>query len=561
MTADQLTLFKSQLNADYVPDLPPLLDMTHPVEHMAAKNTSRALSAFAIHKLVGTDRETAAKSVIDDYEDHGIDAIFYNQTTKKLFFVQSKLKATEPFSQAEANAFKDGIEDLLNERYDRFNRNLQDRQEEIESALDDAAEMILVVAHAAPEVSQHAKDVLDHFLSADDRPDERLMSSWIDYGPERMLADFLAEQAVADVNDSLRIYGEVRIEDSRITYYGRVLVKDIASLYLTHKDALFEKNIRYFLGVRSSAVNRGIHESLDNRAHEFFYLNNGVTAVAHAIRPRALRNGGRRFELDGLSIINGAQTIASCAQFITDNPEVDIDSAYVMFTLIHVDREDPFGAQVTRARNHQNPVSPAQFAALDNTQERLRRELAFVNIVYRYRPEAGNRRGIAEVMTINEAAFALALIRPDPNIPVTLKKEPSKFLLVDSAEYQTVFDHNISGKRLANAVRLYRAAERIISSNESAAVGQEKLIYRHGRYAMIWLLLSRNQQWLARADVMSTDDARALVSQPLDNIREKVRSDVEPELIASYKGPLAFFRNLTTARPFIVRMRDELNLL
>ena len=561
MTADQITLLKAQLNVDYVPDLPPLLDTTHPAEHMAAKNTSRALSAFAIHKLVGTDRETAAKSVIDDYEDNGIDAIFYNQATKQLFFVQSKLKATEPFAQPEANAFKEGIKDLLNERYHSFNKNVLDRQEEIEAALDDAAEMILVIAHAAPDVSQHAKDILDHFLTSEDCPDERLANSWIDYGPDRMLADFLAEHAVAEVDTQFRIYGLVRVDEPRTTYYGRVLVKDLAGLYRNYKDALFEKNIRYFLGVRSSAVNRGIHESLGNGADEFFYLNNGVTAIAHAIRPKGMSNGGRRFELDGLSVINGAQTIASCAQFIAENPETDVDAACVMITLIHVEREDPFGGRVTRARNHQNPVSPAQFAALDNKQERLRRELAFANIVYRYRPEARTWLGMAEVMTINEAAFALALIRPDPGFPIALKKESSKFLLADSTEYGSIFTANLSGKRLANAVRLYRAAERIINSNESASLGQEKLIYRHGRYAMIWLLLSRNQPWLERDDVMETDEARNLVSQPLDEIREKVRTDVLPELAASYKGPLAFFRNLTTARPFIVRMRDELNLL
>lgn len=131
MTPDQLTLFKTQLNEHYVQDLPPLLAAGRSPNHDSRKNTSRALSAFAIHKLVRTDRETAAKSVIDDYEDHGIDAIFFNQATKQLFFVQSKLKATEPFTQAEANAFKDGIKDLLNEQYDRFNKNVIDRQEEI----------------------------------------------------------------------------------------------------------------------------------------------------------------------------------------------------------------------------------------------------------------------------------------------------------------------------------------------------------------------------------------------------------------------------------------------
>ena len=43
---------------------------------------------------------------------------------------------------------------------------------------------------------------------------------------------------------------------------------------------------------------------------------------------------------------------------------------------------------MTRARNHQNPVLSQNFAALDDEQERLRRELALLGVHYAYKPEA-----------------------------------------------------------------------------------------------------------------------------------------------------------------------------
>lgn len=561
MTREQLALLKTRLDEEYVPHLPALIDTTAPPDHQAAKNTSRSLTAFALRKLTGIDAETAAKAVIDDYDDNGIDGIFYDQSNKRLLLVQSKLRETQPFTQADANAFKTGVIDLLNQRYDRFNRNVDSRKEEIDFALDEADEIQLVVAHASPSISDHASDILEGLLEDGELDDDRLVSTWIDYGPSQISSDLLDEQAAEIINTHLVIIGEKRIEHPRTTYYGRVSLKYLAELYETHGNALFEKNIRFFLGTRSSSVNRAIRMTLQDDPSSFFFLNNGVTALAHTITQRGPRNGGRRYEVEGLSIINGAQTVASSALFMDENPEADISDAHVMLTLIHVEHDDPFGGSVTQARNHQNPVPKTQFAALDLNQERLRRELALRDIVYRYRPEVQNALQRTDSININEAAFALALVHSNPSFPVTLKKESSRFLAPSLDEYQQIFNPELGGTRLANAVRLYRACERVISSNELASSGQEKLIYRHGRYAIIWLLLSRNRAWLERHNVMTVDEARTMISAPLDEIREIVRTNIVAKLATSNKGPLAFFRTLNSARAFLIEMRDELNSL
>lgn len=102
-----------------------------------------------------------------------------------------------------------------------------------------------------------------------------------------------------------------------------------------------------------------------------------MTAIANSIEPKELRGGGRRFEVNGFSVINGAQTIATCQHFIASNPGADISAARVLLTLIQVDEHDAFSTAVTRARNHQNPVASTNFAALDGIPERLRRSWPF----------------------------------------------------------------------------------------------------------------------------------------------------------------------------------------
>lgn len=556
MTEAQLDILKQKLAEEFVPHLPPLLDLTKPAEHMAAKNVSRAFSGFAIQKLSMLTTETAAKAVVDDYDDNGIDAIHYHQPSKKLLIVQSKLKLDDPFDLGDANAFLKGVKDLLNQHYDRFNKNVQDRQTELDVAIDEADEIILVIAHTAESVSQHAQNALNQFLGDANKPDERLVDAWIDYGPKRVLEDLLAEHAAAVVDDDLVIYGHQKIDTPHITYYGQVLVSDLVGLYEKHGNALLERNIRYFLGIASSDVNRAINKALLDQPSNFFYLSNGVTAIANTIEIKGPKLGGRRFEVKGLSVVNGAQTIASSHHFATTNPGVDVSSARVLLTLIQADANDPFSASVTQARNHQNPVSLAQFAALDDIQERLRRELEFYKITYRYRPEARTATSGLDVMTIEEASFALALLHADPGFPITLKREPSKLLDTKSADYPRIFNKDMSGRYLANAVRLYRKASKILAANEAASVGMEKLIYRHGRYVIMWLTLGANRGWLNRQDVMTDIDAATLLSQPLDAWREKVRTSAIADLIAADKGPLAFFRNLTSARPFVVKLRD-----
>ncbi|HWB02794.1 MAG TPA: AIPR family protein [Verrucomicrobiales bacterium] len=487
MTGAQLAILKTKLTNEFVPELPPLLDLTPPADHRTNKNISRAFNAYAIQKITGVDTATAAKSVVDDYQDNGIDAIYYHQPSKKLFLVQGKLKTDEPFSQQEANAFVKGVRDLLNEHYDRFNKNVQDRQAEIDAALAEAAEIVLVTARTAELLSQHAIDAINQFITDAGKPDERLVPAFIEFGPVDVVESLLDEKAVPTVDDELVIFGHQRIDAPRLTYYGQVSLSALAALHTKHGNALFEKNIRYSLGVGKSDVNRAILGTLVTAPANFFFLSNGVTAIANSIEPKGIRDGGRRFELRGLSVINGAQTIATSHHFIAANPHADVASARVLLTLIRVDEDDPFSTEITRARNHQNPVSAAQFAALDGIQERLRRELLFHNIVYRYRPEGEAMAPGLDAMTIEDASVALGLIHGDPGMPVMLKREPGKLLDTKGAEYGRLFLADLSGCRLANAVRLYRCASSLVGLSEIAAYGQEKLIYRHGRHAIMWL--------------------------------------------------------------------------
>lgn len=91
MNECQMAILKAKLEAEFVPQLVPLLDPANHIPQQPAKNVSRAFAAFALHKIAGLDTISAAKAVVDDFEDNAIDAIYYHQAGEKLFLLQGKL--------------------------------------------------------------------------------------------------------------------------------------------------------------------------------------------------------------------------------------------------------------------------------------------------------------------------------------------------------------------------------------------------------------------------------------------------------------------------------------
>ena len=111
------TLLVKTLIENVVPHLPPLLDATRPADEQQRKNLSRAFGAFALHRLCDISQVDAAKAVVDYFDDHGIDVIYYMAATETLYIIQAKLTASAQFSQKEALAFCQGIRKILSQDF------------------------------------------------------------------------------------------------------------------------------------------------------------------------------------------------------------------------------------------------------------------------------------------------------------------------------------------------------------------------------------------------------------------------------------------------------------
>jgi hypothetical protein len=95
----------------------------------------------------------------------------------------------------------------------------------------------------------------------------------------------------------------------------------------------------------------------------------------------------------------------------------------VQVRIISLEKCPPgFGSDVTRATNTQNEIKHRDFAALDETQLNIAREMTLDGRVYAFKSGDPDPKG-EEGCTIEEAIIALACAASDVTMAVVAKRE------------------------------------------------------------------------------------------------------------------------------------------
>ncbi|RPH15613.1 MAG: abortive phage resistance protein [Alteromonadaceae bacterium TMED7] len=538
---------KELLQQRYVPHLPPLLGQGGR-EDLPEKQIARAFSAYVLQTRFGIDAKLAAQLVLDDYNDQGIDALYFDEKTRTLFIVQSKFKSREQFLLPEAQTMMTGVELLLDKNFDVFNQNFNNKHEYIESALDECDSIQVLIAYTGSGIAGTATNEMQRKLAAlVERGEAQLQMQVDEFSAQDVEEALREEQAISAVNEKVAVYKCSTTTEPRNAVFGVAKVNELVSLHQKHGKALYEKNIRYFIGAGRRGVNSAIKQTLLDNPKDFFFLNNGITMVGNHVEPKRLQNKGgpRNIHVLGLSVVNGAQTIASAAQFMRENPDADISEAQVMVTIINTGN-DTFHKQVTKARNLQNPVDLANFAALDDTQERLRQEMKMFGVEYLYRPQQIAAAGIRSI-AIDTLSKALACMQANVRVPYQLKVEPSKFTNPESAEYQAIFSSDLQGSIAINAVNCYLAIQGLCTAAERSNLSPEKLVYRHFTYCISTLLMAQFKNTISAVEITSQEAFERLISRAFDELRQQFFDSFRTLAFGSV--PHAYFKRLSdTAR-------------
>lgn len=444
---------------------------------------SRALAAYALTIEAIADIDVAGSSITDGFDDNGIDAIYYDRSAKTLWLVQSKYidSGTGGIDNGDVEKFAKGVKKLIDADFSRFNKKVNDRKDEILEALDDSTVKIQILfAYTGKQLSTHNWNSINDLL--DEQNDTEEVLFFTDFNIDKVYKGLETGVGVAPINEDITISNWGHIEEPFKSYYGQITGTDLGLLWEKYGRRLFTENIRNFLG--ASTVNDEIIKTIKAEPDNFIYFNNGITILCDSIKKKLLGGADKSigaFTCNGISVVNGAQTLGSIGSLHTSNPD-ELSKVKVMVKFISLeDSPVGFGQRITVATNTQNKVEKKDFVSLDTEQARIKIELKLENIEYHYKRT--NEKVVADDnnFLLEEVGYSLASLFDNVDYSTMVKKESGKLWEdVTQQPYTDLFNQNTSAQKIIKALKIYRYVSSKMDEMAWETDGRERSIYRYG---------------------------------------------------------------------------------
>lgn len=135
----------------------------------------------------------------------------------------------------------------------------------------------------------------------------------------------------------------------------------LIDLYKRYKNSIFTYNIRNYLGDRN--INQTIKETAENKPGDFFYFNNGISAIC-----TNFEFDGDKIKVRGFQIINGAQTVGALWRA---GYQEDLRVLFRLTTTKSVKTESGINSEIIRFNNTQNSIKISDFKSNEPIQKWL----------------------------------------------------------------------------------------------------------------------------------------------------------------------------------------------
>ncbi len=138
-------------------------------EEIEAYFRSRAFAALAIVHAAEVTPSVAGNCITDGGADDGIDAIYVDKASQRVYFVQSKWRRNlkKGIELSDFTRLRDGVESVLSLNWTSENANLHRFRAELETALKDIdTHVVIIIAHTGEmPIARNIKAKIDAFIS------------------------------------------------------------------------------------------------------------------------------------------------------------------------------------------------------------------------------------------------------------------------------------------------------------------------------------------------------------------------------------------------------------
>lgn len=532
---------------------------------------SRALAAYAMHKLASATIEDAAKSIVDGGGDGGIDSIYFSAATNTLWLVQSKYihaGLTEP-DLGDVTKFKAGVEYLLEGRFDAFAANPAWVKilPQIEAHLKNASTCVRAVLcySGLSLISEDRKRLFEALKAKVSKEPEddffqfhsvnlTTLNDWVTGGDE----------GVGIESVELEILHAGLITKPHETIYGLITLESLDALHRAHGKRLVSANLRGFKG--RTDVNEEIQRTISNEAAVFFYLNNGLTAYCDRLELNNLDRGNaerKRITAKGFAIINGAQTLGSIAKcFAEAQPEAK-PSGHAFIKIISLEKcEDDraFADRISRTANFQNYVGLKDFAAAYELHGQIARTLVPHNIKYHFKIDDDTPPADETNFDMEEALTACACLKNTNDCDFIARVAANRDSLRSlemvfppedllRSRHERVFPPDLSARTVWRAVQAQRIVIPIMRDSARAVTGASKAFYGNARWLVLAAIFNRLKPEMGEALELTADE-QAAVSAAVTDYAEKLLALCVAKGFASYELAAGGLQVLQSTRDF-----------
>jgi AIPR protein len=441
----------------------------------------------------------------------------------------------------------DGAKDLLGAKLDRFNAKIKAKEAEIKSALycDRDVGIALVTAHTAVQpMGSHGKQKIDDFVADLNNPVPIANAHFFNQASIYRLITADPKGSKIDLPVALRDWGS--IERPFMAYYGRVHLSEARKWWNDHNRRICDRNLRHFF--QSSDVNNALRKTLEGEPQHFWYFNNGITIICDKISKSLAGAPDRKiglFNCEGVSVVNGAQTVGMIGTVAIGNGDVDLSTsedpsvqAWVHVRIISLENAPAgFDRLITRSTNFQNAVGNRDFAALDSNQHRLATEFALDQRKYVYKSGENDPRG-EEGCSITEATQALACAHPVVDLAVEVKREIGG-LWADTGKppYTSLFNDSLTSATVWKAVRIMRVVEDELQTLKRAKLPRADMVATHLHRIILHLVFREPELRGFRDEAKSLDtlipDAKAATHRVFPCVTSYIETYHPGEYLAS----------------------------
>ncbi len=312
-------------------------------------------------------------------DDSDIDIVFESKETDEIYILQCKhpkIAATDPIPEGDVKSFFSTYQLLKDREYldnrQTFNPKLQDLAVEFEYWIKQNF-LIHFIFISSGKSTDKTSALVDKY-NRDHQNQNVKFDVW---DISNLKDEFVAVKSVEEQYPSevtlVLADGQYMFLDGvqeNITFV--IPGTRLQELAISYKDSLFNWNIRRFLG-KKGEVNVGLMDTIDKEPHNFFYYNNGISALCEGFdfNPKT-----KHLRIKKLQIVNGAQTIGAIRNGRSDKLR-DVLVLVKLTAIKHASRERGIAATLIKTNNTQNTLRAPDFRSNDKIQQWI--ELQFKN--------------------------------------------------------------------------------------------------------------------------------------------------------------------------------------